>query len=94
MYRIVDPDVRMPHVVLEFDYIAAEQLGRVRGAGTLQGIADAPYPGECPPDAVALHQSADLMAAKWRVLARAEQRAACHATDAQPSLQGGQLEIE
>jgi hypothetical protein len=27
------PDVRMPHVVLEFDYIAAEQLGRVRGAG-------------------------------------------------------------
>jgi hypothetical protein len=23
----------MPHVVLEFDYIAAEQLGRVRGAG-------------------------------------------------------------
>jgi hypothetical protein len=23
----------MLHVVLEFDYIAAEQLGRVRGAG-------------------------------------------------------------
>jgi hypothetical protein len=45
-------------------------------------------------DAVALHQSADLMAAKWRALARAEQRAACHVTDAQPSLQGGQLEIE
>lgn len=28
----------MPHVVLEFDYIAAEQLGRVRGAGILQGM--------------------------------------------------------
>lgn len=27
----------MPHVVLEFDYIAAEQLGRVRGI-MLQGM--------------------------------------------------------